>query len=64
MQEFPIMSMRPGDPVTITEEGATHRGTVKWFHSYEGWRVCVELEDGSERVFLDGPNRWAKYWRD
>ncbi len=62
MDEFPIMAMREGDEVTVITEWETVRGTVNWWDRYEGFRVSVKTEDG-DRVFPDGPNRWAKFRR-
>lgn len=63
MEEFPIMAMKTGDAVTVTEEWGTHRGTVNWWDTYEGFRVSVKLEDGTDRVFPAEGARAARFWR-
>lgn len=63
MQQFPIMSMREGDAVRVTEEWGVHEGTVAWWDNHEGFRVSVKLADGEERVFDAYGPRAAQFWR-
>lgn len=63
MQSFPIMMMKPGDKVTVTEEWGRHEGTVNWWDSYQGFRVSVRLEDGTDEVFEASGPRQAQFWR-
>lgn len=62
MEHFPIMTMKPGAAVTVTEEWGSHNGTVIWWDNYQGFRVNVKLEDGSERVFESNGDRPAEFW--
>lgn len=61
MTEFPIMAMKTGDQVTITEEWGTHHGTVNWWDSSGGFRVSVNLGE-TERVFEATGPRAARFW--
>ena len=63
MIEFPIMEMREGDRVTVTEEWGTHHGTVNWTDRYQGWRVSVKLDSSETREFEASGPRAAKFWR-
>lgn len=63
MDEFPIMSMKAGDAVTVTEEWGAHTGHVSWWDNHNGFRVNVALEDGTERVFEASGDRAARFWR-
>jgi hypothetical protein len=58
MNKFPIMQMRAGDNVTITGYYGQLTGTVRWFDRHEGWRVNVDLPDGTNQTFeAQGPRR-------
>lgn len=65
MDEFKIMAMREGDPVTVTGYHGQHTGTVAWWHrgaSYGGsWTVGV-LVDGEVQAFEYGGNRPHGFW--
>jgi hypothetical protein len=68
MDNFPIMAMKIGDPVTVTGYTGQHEGTVMWtsrgFCSYGGsWRVCVKLADGTTQEFEYGGERAHCFWR-
>lgn len=62
MIEFPIMSMQPGDKVTVIEEWGTHHGTVNWWVFDSGFRVSVTLNSGETREFESRGPRAATFW--
>lgn len=65
MDEFKIMAMREGDPVTVTGYTGLHQGTVAWWRrggSYGGsWTVAVVI-DGRTEAFEYGGDRAHSFW--
>jgi len=66
--DFPILSMREGDPVTVIGYHGRFRGTVishlRGFCSYGGsWRVNVQLPDGTSKWFEYEGDRAHRFYR-